>query len=237
MRNHSTKRRPRAGATQDLGNESSAGENPCAINVGSTIAVGPALFRSWSALGNVSDLKNFRMLEMRFLPGFAPPSNVMRTAYPERNTDGSRPETSSAMDWEGFEADYERIALGLEMGSVREILMSERNDSSKDWLAECERAAFAVATLLRLADRRAASSAVIEILRAAPHSPSELAAPSESPFMRCALAAVHLAQSWERGLLDQMTDYFMSLAQMEPERRAMLEASVVGTLTGLGMGG
>lgn len=123
------------------------------------------------------------------------------------------------------------------MGSVREILMSEQNDLSKEWLTECERAAFAVATLLRLADRRAASSAIIEILRAAPHSASELAAPSENPFMRCALAAMQLAQSWERNRLNQTTDYFMSLAQMEPERRAMLEASVVGTLTGLGMGG
>jgi hypothetical protein len=105
------------------------------------------------------------------------------------------------------------------------------------WQAACERAAFNVSALLRLARRRATHSAVLEVLRAAPRSPDEKQDADAAPFARCALAAVEFRAAWEADLLTAVIAYFEELAAMRPRRRAMLEASIAGALIGQGMGG
>lgn len=105
------------------------------------------------------------------------------------------------------------------------------------WQAECECAALNAAALLRLADRRATHSAVLEVLRTAPRSSDERASVEDTAFMRCAQAAIDLAASYESDLRDAVFAYFQELAAMRPRRRAMLEASIAGALVGLGMGG
>jgi MoxR-like ATPase len=116
-------------------------------------------------------------------------------------------------------------------------MMSASNTSrwADTWQAECERAAFNAAALMRMARRFPNSAAILEIVRSAPRSPDEEQDPEASPFMRCARAARSHAQSYDEDLYRSVIDYFHELASMKPARRALLDASVAGVLTGMGM--
>jgi hypothetical protein len=103
------------------------------------------------------------------------------------------------------------------------------------WQAECERAASNTAALLRIARRYAHNIAILEILRSAPRSPDEEQTLDTSPFMRCLRAARLHAAPYEKDLLQSVTSYFDYLASMKPARRALLEASLAGVLTGASM--
>jgi hypothetical protein len=103
------------------------------------------------------------------------------------------------------------------------------------WQAECERAAFNAAAMLRMARRYPNKAAILEIIRSAPRSPDEEQDPEASPFFRCARAARRAAQSWDEELLRSISDYFFCLASMKPARRAFLEASIAGVLIGAEM--
>jgi hypothetical protein len=94
-----------------------------------------------------------------------------------------------------------------------------------------------VVALLRLARRSFAASAVIEIIRAAPHSKEELdCMPTSSLFPRLVLEGDRFSKHDER-FFNSVAGYFGSyLVNMPPERRALLEACVVGALLGCGMG-
>ncbi len=100
------------------------------------------------------------------------------------------------------------------------------------WQAECERAAFHAAAMLRIARRYPTKAAILEIIRSAPRSPDEEQDPQTSPFIRYARAARAMAQSWDADLLSSIWDYFVHLASMKPARRAFLEASLAGVLIG-----
>ncbi len=100
------------------------------------------------------------------------------------------------------------------------------------WQAECERAAFHAAALLRIARMYPSKAAILEIIRTAPRSPDEEQDPETSPFFRYARAARTMAQSWDDDLLRSIWDYFVHLASMKPARRAFLEASLAGVLIG-----
>jgi hypothetical protein len=100
------------------------------------------------------------------------------------------------------------------------------------WQAECERAAFHTAAMLRMARMYPSKAAILEIIRSAPRSPDEEPDPEASPFFRCARAARTFAQSWEEDLLRSICDYFDGLASMKPARRAFLDASLAGVLIG-----
>lgn len=100
------------------------------------------------------------------------------------------------------------------------------------WQAECERATFHAASLLRIARRYPSNAAILEIIRSAPRLPDEEQDPETSPFFHCARAARTLARSWDKDLLSSICDYFVYLASMKPARRAFLEASLAGVLIG-----
>ncbi|CAN5202749.1 hypothetical protein BH10PLA2_BH10PLA2_34410 [soil metagenome] len=108
---------------------------------------------------------------------------------------------------------------------------------SDKWQSECEKAAFNSAALLRLAGRRVTHSATIEILISAPRGEGWILDANTSAFARCATAAAQRFELHEKDLFFSVIDYFdKELATMRPGRRAMLEASIRGTLVGQGMG-
>jgi hypothetical protein len=114
------------------------------------------------------------------------------------------------------------------------------NDTRKNhwadiWQAECERAAFLAAAMLRLGRRYPDRIAILELIRSAPRSPDEEQDPAASAFMRCAKAARTFARSNDERLLLSVLDYFCDLASMKPARRAFLEASLAGALIGAEM--
>jgi hypothetical protein len=100
------------------------------------------------------------------------------------------------------------------------------------WRAECERAAFHAAAMLRIARMYPSKAAILEIIRSAPRSPDEEQDPEASPFFRCARAARTLVQSWDEDLFRSICQYFCRLASMKPAHRAFLEASIAGVLIG-----
>src|SRR4051812_42578497 len=100
------------------------------------------------------------------------------------------------------------------------------------WQAECERAAFHAAAMLRIARMYPSRAAILEIIRSAPRLPDEEQYPEASPFFRCASAARNMARSWDGELLNSICEYFVHLAAMKPARRAFLEASIAGVLIG-----
>ncbi len=110
--------------------------------------------------------------------------------------------------------------------------INAKNRWADIWQAECERAAFNAAALLRIAHRYPNKTAILEIVRSAPRSPDEELDPEASPFFRCVRAARTFVRSWEEELLHSICDYFCRLASMKPARRAFLEASVAGVLIG-----
>ena len=87
--------------------------------------------------------------------------------------------------------------------------------------------------LLAAASRTQAASAVIEMLRGLPRSAAEMKDLCRNAlFFRCAVAGKN------RNTLPEMEEIKRALtrvAAMSPARRAMLEASVAGTLLGWGM--
>lgn len=103
------------------------------------------------------------------------------------------------------------------------------------WQAECERAAFNAAAMLRIARMYPNKAAILEIVRSAPRAPDEEQDPEVSPFMRYARAARTLVQPWDDELLRSIIEYFHDLASMKPARRALLEASLAGVLIGADM--
>ncbi len=110
----------------------------------------------------------------------------------------------------------------------------ETDKELADWLrVECERLTFAAADLLWMAGRARASPAVIEVVREAPRG----AGPNVDPntlFGRLVLEAAERGASRD---MERVINYFMSLPSQSPERRALLEAAVIGTLLGSGMAG
>jgi hypothetical protein len=94
-------------------------------------------------------------------------------------------------------------------------------------------------------------SAVIELVRTLPRSAEEMKilqssvsgaslvkkqfSTHPSLFVRCAIEAYHFSQD-DKELFQAVIEYWRDFTMMPPERRAMLEASVVGTLLGYGMG-
>lgn len=68
------------------------------------------------------------------------------------------------------------------------------------WEGECEKATFYAASLLRLGKRRVTASALLAILRTAPHSPKEKEYADGTLFMRCMTAAIKFAPLCEEDL-------------------------------------
>jgi hypothetical protein len=113
-------------------------------------------------------------------------------------------------------------------------------DSPEGWQLECERLAFNAAALLRLAGRNFANSAVQEVIRTAPRSKEEtevqLDAANASLFFRLAMDALSFSPG-DKKLFISILDYFgVYLLKMDKDRRATLEACVIGSLLGCGMG-
>ena len=100
------------------------------------------------------------------------------------------------------------------------------------WQAECERAAFHAAAMLRIARMYPSKAAILEIIRSAPRSPDEELDPETSPIFRVTRAARSLAKPWDEDLYGSFAHYFNRLASMKPARRAFLEASLAGVLIG-----
>jgi hypothetical protein len=110
--------------------------------------------------------------------------------------------------------------------------INAKNRWADIWQAECERAAFNAAAMLRMARMYPNKTAILEIIRNAPRSPDEEQDPEASPFFRCVRAARTLSKSWDDDLLHSICEYFCYLASMKPARRAFLEASLAGVLIG-----
>jgi uncharacterized Zn finger protein (UPF0148 family) len=111
-------------------------------------------------------------------------------------------------------------------------------DTPEAWRIECELAVRAAATLLKLAKRNKwAEAALVEIIRTAPagedeHDPRNCDVTS----LLCRVAMDAKRLSVGDPLLDDVFAYFDDhLRHMPPARRAMLEASLAGSLTGLEM--
>jgi hypothetical protein len=113
--------------------------------------------------------------------------------------------------------------------------INSKNRWADIWQAECERAAFHAAAMLRMARMYPNKAAILEIVRSAPRSPDEEQDPEASPFFRCVKAARTLVQTWDEDLLRSISEYFYHLASMKPARRAFLEASLAGVLIGAEM--
>ena len=121
----------------------------------------------------------------------------------------------------------------------------------EQWQIECELVVCSAGKLLRLARRSFAPSAIIELVRTMPRSPEELEILQRSAeetfdneksfsthpslFIRCIIDVFHFSEC-EKDLLVSDIAYWKNFAKMPLERRAMLEASVIGTLFGNGMG-
>ncbi len=114
---------------------------------------------------------------------------------------------------------------------------TEKPRFAYSWQGECEEAVFNATVLLRMAGRRCVPCAILELLRSVPGFPEEGQWPEESFFMRCAAAARDLNAYSDSDQWKMVFDYFHKLAAMKPKRRALLEASVAGALTGFSMGG
>jgi hypothetical protein len=88
---------------------------------------------------------------------------------------------------------------------------------------------------MRIARRFPNNIGILEIVRSAPRSPDEEQTLDTSPFMRCVRAARLHAEPYDEALLRSISSYFHYLASMKPARRALLEASLAGVLTGVSM--
>jgi hypothetical protein len=122
----------------------------------------------------------------------------------------------------------------------------------EEWQRECEYTVYCAGTLLRLARRRYAASAIVELLRTMPRTKEDMDmllstavdafsakkgfSSHPSLYMRCVTEAFHFSER-EFDLLGAVARHLTDFAKMPPERRAMLEASVIGTVTGCGMSG
>lgn len=122
--------------------------------------------------------------------------------------------------------------------------------SADQWQLECECAAYCAGTLLRLARRRYAASAIVELLRTMPRTTEDMEllqhtaiealdenkgfSTHPSLYLRCVSEAYHFGDH-DVKLLGSIIAYWSKFAMMPPERRAMLEASVIGTVLGNGM--
>jgi hypothetical protein len=121
----------------------------------------------------------------------------------------------------------------------------------EQWRIECELVVCCAGKLLRLARRSYTSSAIIELVRTMPRSEEEIESLKRSAenafdgekrfsahpslFIRCVVEAYHFSDH-EKDLFHAIVAYWNDFVRMPPERRAMLEASVVGTIFGNGMG-
>jgi hypothetical protein len=112
---------------------------------------------------------------------------------------------------------------------------TKKNRWAEIWQAECERAAYHAAAMLRLGRMYPSATAILELIRSAPRSPDEEQDPAASPFMRYARSArTFAARPYDDDLLSSICEYFCYLASMKPARRAFLEASLAGALVGAG---
>lgn len=109
---------------------------------------------------------------------------------------------------------------------------TRKNRWAEIWQAECERAAFHAAAMLRVGRIFPSPTAILELIRSAPRSADEEQDPAASPFMRYVRAARRFARPYDQDLLESICDYFCYLAAMKPARRAFLEASLAGVLIG-----
>lgn len=110
---------------------------------------------------------------------------------------------------------------------------TQPGDSPEAWRVECERAAFHVGVLLRLAKiPGGTSAAIVEMIQTAPRSESDLDnVPETALFARIARAAYHYGGDTDsfRAATEYITQHLM---KMPPERRRLLEASVTGVFLG-----
>ena len=127
---------------------------------------------------------------------------------------------------------------------------------SAKWQLDCELTIYNAASLLRLSGRFCASSAIIELIRNMPRSESEMEvlikiideefaqqrmmdkvgySYHSSLFVRCIIEAFHYSKN-ETAILASVAGYWKNFATMPSHQRDILEASIVGVLTGLGMG-
>ena len=121
----------------------------------------------------------------------------------------------------------------------------------EQWQIECEQAVRCAGKLFLLARRSAVASAFIELLRTMPRSAEEMDSLKKSAnetfnvdkgfsahpslFIRCAIEAAHFSGN-DIEIIRDIIAYWSDFAEMPLERRVMLEASVVGTVLGIGMG-
>jgi hypothetical protein len=135
-------------------------------------------------------------------------------------------------------SDAMRSIIGMFYPELAQILIASRGNgvSPDEWRVECERAALHAGALLRLARIQGmTSAATLEMILTAPRTNKGLDdLPETALFVRVALDAQrYIRDDRDREVFQRAIDYFTKhLAQLAPERRRMLEASIAGTFMG-----
>ena len=104
------------------------------------------------------------------------------------------------------------------------------------WQIECENATFLVTSLLRLTRRSCDSAVVIELLRTIPKTWSGSTEHDELGLFYRQLGEAFNAKFTEPRLYQAFRDSLERFRELAPAKRAMIEASVIGTILGGGMG-
>jgi hypothetical protein len=109
---------------------------------------------------------------------------------------------------------------------------TRKNRWAEIWQAECERAAFHAAAMLRVGRIYPSPTAILELIRSAPCRRMKNRTRLHPRSCVYARAARKFARPYDQDLLESICDYFCYLAAMKPARRAFLEASLAGVLIG-----
>lgn len=127
----------------------------------------------------------------------------------------------------------------LAVGSDKGLLHLVRHDYlPESWQAECEKAVRMLSNFLTLAGRQSRHAPVIEMLRSAPRSAKETSKlPMDSLLARCGAEAIERRAASNARTFEEIMEYLKYLTEMEPCRRALLEASVAGVFLGWDMAG
>jgi hypothetical protein len=126
----------------------------------------------------------------------------------------------------------------MENSAQADDCLSEWRTDCEKWQTECEKAVRILSNLLHLAGRRQPAAAVLDLLRSVPRTPEEIDSVStDSLLCQCVAEASDRVRPCDRTMLGEVHDYLRHLAKMQPDGRALLEASIAGVFLGWGMGG